>query len=154
MIDPIVAEFNYKLLHNILNNNYILSKWKPGFDMKCKFCDAGIENTKHLIYDCNNVRNIWSLLESIVGFKIQWKHIIVGFFLEESAKIDSLNIIISFVACKIYKYKMYCRLESLDEREINIRNNLRQSTIFMRSVLKYRKKFICQKMFENLSELL
>ena len=56
--DPIIAEFNYKLLHNILNNNYLLSKWRPGFDMKCRYCDTVIENTKHLIYECYNVRNI------------------------------------------------------------------------------------------------
>ena len=50
ILDPTIAEFNYKLLHNSLNNNYLVSKWKPGFDMKCRSCDTFIENTKHLIF--------------------------------------------------------------------------------------------------------
>ena len=54
--DPIIAEFNYKLLHNILNNNYLVGKWKVGFDMHCRYCTAEIENTKHLIYECCNVK--------------------------------------------------------------------------------------------------
>ena len=42
--DTNIAENNYQLLHNILNNNYLVSKWKPYFDMNCRFCHAQIEN--------------------------------------------------------------------------------------------------------------
>ena len=140
--DPIIAEFNYKLLHNILNNNYLVSKWKPGFDMKCRYCDTVIENTKHLIYECYNVRNIWSILSRLFGFKIQWKHVVVGFHLEDNSKIEVLNTTISFVACKIYKYKMYCRLESLEEREIDIHNHLKHNITFMGNVFKYSRNMI------------
>ena len=38
--DPIIEEFNYKLLHNILNNNYLVSKWKVGFDMNSTFSSS------------------------------------------------------------------------------------------------------------------
>ena len=81
--DPIIAEFNYKLLHNILNNNYLVSKWKVGFDMNCSYCTTEIENTKHLIYECCNVKNIWLIVGNILGFTIQWKHVNVGFFLRK-----------------------------------------------------------------------
>ena len=103
--DPIIAEFNYKLLHNILNNNYLVSKWKVGFEMHCRYCTAEIENTKHLIYECCNVKNIWLIIGNILGFTIQWKHVVVGFFLENNEKIHLFNNMISFVACRIYKYK-------------------------------------------------
>ena len=66
--DPNIAECNYKLLHNIMRNNYLVSKWKPNLD---RFCHAQIENTKHLIYECDNVQNIWFVLGNIYGFRIQ-----------------------------------------------------------------------------------
>ena len=78
--------------------------------MNCRFCHAQIENTKHLIYECDNVQNIWFVQGNIYGFSIRWKHVVVGFYLEENTKIKILNFIISFIVCKIYKYKLYCRL--------------------------------------------
>ena len=121
--------------------------------MKCRYCDTVIENTKHLIYECYNVRNIWSILSRLFGFKIQWKHVVVGFYLEDNSKIEVLNTTISFVACKIYKYKMYCRLESLEERDIDIHNHLKHNITFMGNVFKYSKNMICHKMFEKLVAL-
>ena len=69
--------------------------------MECRYCDTEIENTKHLIYECYNVRNIWSILSRLFGFKIQWKHV-VGFYLEDNSKIEVLNTTISFVVCVKY----------------------------------------------------
>ena len=152
--DPNIAEFNYKLLHNILNNNYLVSKWKPNFDMNCRFCHAQIENTKHLIYECDNEQNIWFVLGDIYGFRIQWKHVVVGFYLEDNMKIRLLNFIISFIACKIYKYKMYCRLEDIDETVISIHNYIKHHVVFMGNLFKYSKNTHGQKLFEKLSLLL
>ena len=53
--DTKVAEFNYKLLNNILCNNYLVSKWNPAVRKECTVCGA-IENTKHLIFECTNVK--------------------------------------------------------------------------------------------------
>ena len=39
----------------------------------------------------------------------------IGFYYADNDYIDFLNFIISCVACRIYKYKMFCRIESLDE---------------------------------------
>lgn len=49
------------------------------------------------------------------------------------------NKIISFVALKIYKYKMFCRLECLNETEYNLRNHVIKCTIFWINVLKSSK---------------
>ena len=43
---------------------------------------------------------------------IKWKHIVVGFYCEENDKIKTLNLFSSFVAFRIYEYKMLCRLDS------------------------------------------
>ena len=58
---------------------------------------------------------------------IQWKHVIVGFYNERNKKCTSLNTLISYVAYRIYKFKMYCRLESLKETDTGIQNHIKES---------------------------
>ena len=125
--DKNVAEFNYKLLNNLLCNNYYLSKWKIGHTMYFKVFPDDIEFTQHLIYSCSNVQRIWNIVRLILNFEIKWKHIVLGFYHGKSDYIDFLNFLISFIACKIYKYKMFCRLESLDENSYNISANVKSA---------------------------
>ena len=61
---------------------------------------------------------------------------------------------ISFVACRIYKYKMYCRLEITNEHEIGIRRHIKQNVIFMEKVFKYSKFSKHEKLFRKLSGML
>ena len=55
----------------------------------------------------------------------------------------------SFVACRIYNYKMYCRLEGMNEHEIGICHHIKQNVIFMDNVFKYRKIPSMKNYFEN-----
>ena len=128
IIDKNVADFNYRLLNNLLVNNLYLSKWK-NINSNCITCTSEIENTKHLIFYCKNVSRIWKLLSLVTGFNITWKHIVIGFYYEDNDKTRMLNNLISFVACRIYKYKMYCRIHKFNEEEYNININLKK-TIF------------------------
>ena len=48
---------------------------------------------------------------------------------------------------------MYCRLESLEEREIDIHNHLTHNITFMGNVFKYSKNMVCHKIFEKLVAL-
>jgi hypothetical protein len=59
---------------------------------------------------------------------VSWKTIVVGVYNENNRKARFLNSTISLIACKIYKYKMYCRIENKDEKlqeiSIHVRNKL------------------------------
>ena len=66
---------------------------------------------------------------------IKWKHIVVGFYCEENDKIKTLNLFISFVAFRIYKYKMLCRLDSLNETAYNLYNHVRNLFLFIVSFI-------------------
>ena len=79
MTDKNIAEFNYKLLHKLLNNNLYLSKWNENVQMLCKNC-GGVENIAHLLYECNDSSFLWQKVRNIFGFKIAWKHIVIVFF--------------------------------------------------------------------------
>jgi hypothetical protein len=80
------------------------------------------ETTKHIIFECENVVQVWNALSDYLNLNVKWKHIMVGIFHERNRKPKSLNLLISYihVAYRIHKYKMYCRLNSLDETCYNI----------------------------------
>lgn len=76
-----------------------------------------MEISYYLIYECKNVLLIWRLLSEFFFFDVKWKYIIIGFYLENNRKIVILNFLIFLIVLRIYKYKMYCRLEKIDENE-------------------------------------
>ena len=49
--------FQYKLMHSILVNNYWPEKWKLLEHNKCTFCETGIENILHLFWECELKKN-------------------------------------------------------------------------------------------------
>lgn len=67
--DKALAEFNYKLLNNLLCNNLLVSKWNKNITAKCKQYNE-IENSKHLIFDCVNVEQNWKAASECLNFDI------------------------------------------------------------------------------------
>lgn len=61
MFDKQIADFNYKLLNNILISREYLSKWKND-SSACLYCKHSNETIKHLLYDCTNVKKYGILL--------------------------------------------------------------------------------------------
>lgn len=76
-----------------------------------------IKTSIRLIYECKKVLQMWRLLDEYLSFDIEWKRIIEGFCLENNRKSATLNFVIFFIACKLYKYIRYCRLEKKDKHE-------------------------------------
>lgn len=62
-------------------------------------------------------------------------HAILNFYLKKNDKIKSLNLLISFIAYKIYKYKMFCRIESLQETETDVLRSVKNALILYSSML-------------------
>ena len=52
--------------------------------------------------------------------KLNGSILLLAFYSEENDKIISLNLLISYVPFRIYKYKMLCRLDSLSETAYNL----------------------------------
>lgn len=121
MSDKKPAEFNYKLLNNIFCNNVYLSKWKKETQSLCKICHVN-ETSKHLIFERENVVQIWNTLRHYLKKDMKWKNVIIGFFHEHNRKVISFNTY-------SYKYKMYCRLSFLDETNYNILCHVKSSNV-------------------------
>lgn len=137
--DKQLSDFNYRLLNNILCNNAYLCKWKVDVKPECRMCNK-METSYHLIYECKNVLLIWRLLSEFLSFDVKWKHIIIGFYLENNRKTATLNFLISLIALRIYKYKMYCRLEKIDENEEGLKTHIKLSLLNYASVLRLKYK--------------
>ena len=64
-----IAEFNYKLINNILSNNYFVSKLEKNCTFLCYGC-SHVENTRHLIFECENVQNLWKNISNYIVFDV------------------------------------------------------------------------------------
>ena len=117
IFDKNVSEFNFKLLHNLLTCNKYVNKWNKDLDKNCSNCNAE-EDIKHLIFDCDIVKPIWSKISLLINIEVTWKIIVIGFPAYCSKNTFILNNILSFIAYKIYKYKMKCRI--LNENVTNV----------------------------------
>ena len=65
-------------------------------------------------------------MQVCVGFDISWKIILCGFFHEVNKKTLTYNNLISLIAFKIYKYKMYSRVKNERETEYGLREYMKK----------------------------
>ena len=93
-----IAEFNFKLLHEILPTAYNLHKWKKIEQMSCIYCQSELHNGIHLFYECPYLGNIWDILSDILGTDITWETIVLG-----SGDIGENNKVVSLLSYVIYK---------------------------------------------------
>ncbi len=77
MVDRKLAEFNYKLICNILCTKSQISRWNPNMNSNCALCGER-QTVRHLLFECGRVEKIWNLIGTILKMKIRYKHIIIG----------------------------------------------------------------------------
>ena len=133
---PIVSEFNYKFLHNILGTSSLVCKRDYSIDKFCVRCRDSEETPKHIIYDCQNVANISKTISTVFQFDIKWKYIVLGFSNDINENNIVYNNIISFIACRIFKYRMKCRIENREESERNTHYHVKSEFCSLESILK------------------
>lgn len=109
LFDKSVSEFNYKLLHSLLTTNLTVSKWDKNINGNCNNCNTP-ENIKHLIYECDLTMPLWRKISQILNIDVTWKLIVIGFIFTSNKYTLILDNTLSFIACKIYKYKMKRRI--------------------------------------------
>ena len=109
-----IAEFNLKIIHNILVCGAILSRWNNQYSGECEICQQ-VENVFHLLYECKMAKQVWKVIGNCVGTNINDADIFIG-----RNNSVSFNNMISQVAYSIYKY----RLQTWETRECRNFNNL------------------------------
>ena len=132
---PKVAEFNYKVLHNILPNGYILNKWNDKVSSKCEVC-GDIETTEHMIYKCPRIQKMWKEISDVINVNVQWKNVVCGFpGCEMSTKINVLNHIVSIICYTVFKANSRCKFDDTSYENTCIYYELKKSFKYYAYVL-------------------
>ena len=130
-----LKEFNFKLLNNIVPCGNVLSKWKTNISKYCDVCNE-IETTKHMLFDCKRINDIWNLISNVTKTNISWKEIVCGFInYDVTDKIVCLNIISSLIAFSIFKVNSHCKFNDVPFANINVRNVLKENLSYYVQVL-------------------
>ena len=107
------------------------------------YCDCKEQDTRHLLYECPHLDNLWTEISNIIEYRITWKEIVLGI---ESNDYFNQNQMISLIAYIIYRKFIFDR-----NNENNRSTNMRA---FIKSELKYRlsgySDRICQAQTKNL----
>ncbi len=147
--DKKLAEFNYKVLCNIIYTRSKLAKWNKQITNKCVFCDQ-IQDTKHLLFECPRVENAWSLIGSILNLSIKYKHIVIG-DIPNNPYIKSRNLVLNYISYSLYKMWILSENKKLDFKQCNILEFIKED-LFRRTLYNNCKYFhmICDKLITNL----
>ena len=91
------AEFNFKIISDILATNNKLHKWRKSDTSECIYCSA--EHTpKHLLNECIHVKPLWQKLHSYFRKCVTWFDIITG-----GALTNNQNIVVTLLCFEVYK---------------------------------------------------
>ena len=63
----ILAQFNFKLLHNTLACGKMVSNWQSGVNRNCIKCRK-IQDMKHLLFDCVLLKPMWEKIEKLLKY--------------------------------------------------------------------------------------
>ena len=115
MPDRRLAEFNYKLICNILANGYIVSKWDKSVSSKCTNCNEN-HTSEHMLFNCQRIQPIWNQLSDILKINFTWKKVIFGYLDGSLIDIDLCRLI-SLILYTLYKCWI---IENDKKQEIDI----------------------------------
>ncbi len=127
-----LAEFNYKLLSGTLPSGYFLSKWKD-ISEHCDLCKLK-EDTRHMLYDCKNVTDIWNSVRNVLHVNLQYKHIVIGYYMEQNSVTKMINWICCLVAYSIFKANNYCKWNEISYAKYNVKQKVVKDLIFFLKV--------------------
>ncbi len=143
------AEFNFKLIHNILPCGFIVSKWNNNVTQQCGFCGE-IETLQHMIFDCERIHEIWRLIESTLKTKVSYKHIVLGYYENENTEYIFRNVLFTIVAFSIFSKWCEFSEDNSKFKNVNMKVQILKNIKFYTNVLEYvTKERKLQYSFEN-----
>ena len=111
-----LRSFQYRLLTNSLTINVLRNKWGKNISEMCEFCGYNKETIIHLMYECEQVKKLWNLLEKLIFRLLNVKYSFSCCDICLSAyNRERQNIIhILLIAMKQYIYAGKCLKEPLN----------------------------------------
>ena len=128
------AEFNFKILHNILPCGYLVNKWNKKVKSDCMLCNEP-QTTKHLLFNCKNVGLVWKNISAILKWKITWKDIVIGKQYGEY-KGPFRNTLLTIICYAIHKQWLKHSEDSEAYFKININAAVRNNIVYYNEIFK------------------
>ena len=107
-----LAEFNYKVLHNILPCGVNLYMWRIIDTKKCDICNID-EDISHLLYNCEIANSIWRILSKILQRNISTTDVIISEHCE-----PHIVDVITIICYGIFKYWILSK-DTKTKRNVN-----------------------------------
>ena len=112
------AEFNYKLLNNLIIPGYILNKWNQNIPKTCSISQRN-DTTEHMLFLCPRIRSIWEKVGEKLQIHISWKTIVLGLN-ENNNRNTARNVIFTIIAYCIYANWVKCHQPDSNTNFISI----------------------------------
>ncbi len=134
---------------NTVYTRNIISKWDRTLTENCPKCGL-LHDPKHLLFECEQVNSLWTIVGTILKMDITYKIIIFGND-ELSDYIKARNLVISYITYGIYKMWILHENKKLNLVNVNLIQFIKKH-IFEKSMLHEDKFFkaICDKVIINL----
>ena len=139
-----IKEFNYKVLHNILACNNLLSKWVAENNGRCEICQCK-DDIYHLIFDCQLAQTVWNIVSAHLNYVITDEDVIFG------TNNPNMNYFISFIAFLIYKYWLICSKNNEQRTILALKLLIRNDLFYKSQSYKFLKKEELSNILQNLS---
>ena len=141
-----MAEFNYKLLHQILPSGKLLKRWHLVNSDLCILCQS-VDDYEHMFISCMHVKNLWPKIRNLVQkifnliLDINFETIIIGD--HSITKNDKLHRFINMVVtiAKYTIFKSWCK-HRLDK---NLFKNVNVFMYFQADLKRHLEVEICRK---------
>ena len=120
-----IAEFNYKLLQNLLITGYILGKWNKNISSTCTYCHEN-DTPEHLLFCCNRTKRIWEDISYALKLKLTYKHLALGLDEDGMQNINTArNNVISVIAYGIYCTWVKCEDSKQSYKYISLNQSVK-----------------------------
>ena len=136
---PKLKEFNYKILNNIVSCGYVISKWVNSVNKYCDVCGQ-IETTRHMLYECKRIKDIWTAIGKYIKCNFDWKLIVCGYIgYELTDKVSAINFISSVIAYAVFKVNSFCKYNQTSYANIDIVDKVKEAAAMYKVIMKESK---------------
>jgi hypothetical protein len=88
-----------------------VNKWNQNVSIVCETCNVS-DSIMHILYECQELKNIWEQISKCINMKINLQDIIVGrsmhYWNKEPVYVIE-DTIISHISYYLYTFKMKCK---------------------------------------------
>lgn len=142
--DKKIAEYKFKVIHRVLINRKLLSKWNSDFQSKCTNCNVD-DDVFHMLLECPVVQEVWKLFSNRFAITIDKSNLILypGSL--------QMNWLISHISFCIYKYWMITCKPNERKCPQKLKRCIRNDLSFKGKVYQRLKWNLLAEMFETAS---